>query len=281
MKKVVIYGAGIIGKDCFFEIEDAEVIAYIDNDKTKWGKSLNGIPIVGGIESVSLLVYDEIIIASALSYNDIKKQLISIGIKSEIIRKCNSAIIATGARQTFVKNISEMLKQVNKNMEYAVAEGGVFEGEFSKVINQYFPDKKLYLFDTFTGFSDRDIEKEVAFSNSQVGQYAYDNIEEIVHKMPHKQNVIIKKGFFPETVQGLEEEMFGFVNLDFDLYQPMYEGLKFFYSRLIDNGVILLHDYFSPTFSGVRQAVVDYEKFLGMELKKLPIGDGFSIAVLK
>ena len=43
------------------------------------------------------------------------------------------------------------------------AEAGVFEGDFAKWINQYFPDRKLYLFDTFEGFDMRDIEKEKPF----------------------------------------------------------------------------------------------------------------------
>jgi len=38
-------------------------------------------------------------------------------------------------------------------LEGSVAEVGVFRGDFAKRLNLLFPDKKLYLFDTFEGFS--------------------------------------------------------------------------------------------------------------------------------
>ena len=60
-----------------------------------------------------------------------------------------------------------------KNLDGSVAELGVYKGKFAKFINQYFPERSLYLFDTFEGFDDRDIatEKENKHSlkkNSQV-----------------------------------------------------------------------------------------------------------------
>ena len=36
----------------------------------------------------------------------------------------------------------------------SVAEVGVYKGDFAKYINYFFPDRKLYLFDTFEGFPD-------------------------------------------------------------------------------------------------------------------------------
>src|SRR6476659_3538818 len=41
-----------------------------------------------------------------------------------------------------------------------VAELGVYKGKFARYINEYFPGRKLYLFDTFEGFDERDIAKE-------------------------------------------------------------------------------------------------------------------------
>jgi O-methyltransferase len=34
-----------------------------------------------------------------------------------------------------------------------VAELGVYRGDFASIINALFPDRKLYLFDTFRGFA--------------------------------------------------------------------------------------------------------------------------------
>src|SRR5580700_1001732 len=38
-----------------------------------------------------------------------------------------------------------------------VAELGVYKGKFARYINQFFPDRSLYLLDTFEGFDNRDI----------------------------------------------------------------------------------------------------------------------------
>ena len=46
--------------------------------------------------------------------------------------------------------IAEEIKQ--QNVQGSVAELGVYQGEFSKYINQVFSQRKLFLFDTFKGF---------------------------------------------------------------------------------------------------------------------------------
>lgn len=43
-----------------------------------------------------------------------------------------------------------------KKVKGNVAELGVYKGKFARYINQYFPDRTLYLFDTFLGFDERD-----------------------------------------------------------------------------------------------------------------------------
>lgn len=61
-----------------------------------------------------------------------------------------------------------------------------------------------------------------------------------------------KKRFFPESAEGIQDS-FCFVNLDMDLYQPMLNGLRFFYDKMEKNGVILLHDYFHEGLQGVKK----------------------------
>jgi len=69
------------------------------------------------------------------------------------------------------------------------------------------------------------------------------------------------KGFFPETAQGLENEEYIFVNLDADLYEPIYEGLKYFYPRLKKGGYIFVHDCnCALSYSGVKKAVNQFSK---------------------
>lgn len=72
-----------------------------------------------------------------------------------------------------------------------------------------------------------------------------------------------------------------FVSLDFDLYNPTLEGLRFFYPRMLKHGVILVDDYFLPGYLGIPNAINDFEKEIGEQLVKLPIGDHCGIAIVK
>lgn len=59
-----------------------------------------------------------------------------------------------------------------KNLDGAVAELGVYRGDFAQYINFKFKDRKLYLFDTFQGFNENEsrtqIEMGYATSNLQI-----------------------------------------------------------------------------------------------------------------
>ncbi|MCI9122396.1 MAG: hypothetical protein HFG00_12935, partial [Oscillibacter sp.] len=90
----------------------------------------------------------------------------------------------------------------------------------------------------------------------------------------------IHKGYFPESAAGLNEK-FCFVNLDLDLYDPTYQGLWFFQDKMTDSGVILVHDYYSlydaGEYKGVRAAVDRFFSEYTGDIRKYPIGDGYSV----
>lgn len=96
--------------------------------------------------------------------------------------------------------------------------------------------------------------------------------------MQYPQQCEIRKGYFPETAEGITDK-FCFVNLDMDLYRPTLEGLKFFWDRMIEGGIILIHDFVTDGYKGVNQAV---EEFIS-EYNVVPfsIGDSVSIAIQK
>ena len=143
-------------------------------------------------------------------------------------------------------------------IEGSAAELGVYQGDFAKLINHYFPDRKLYLFDTFEGFDEKDAEADRAGQYSGADFDFSETSEELVlGKMEHKENCIIRKGWFPATAEGIDDR-FCFVSLDADLYQPILAGLEFFYPRLVRWGVIMVHDFNNEGYSGVRQAVREF-----------------------
>jgi O-methyltransferase len=94
-----------------------------------------------------------------------------------------------------------------------VAELGVYRGDFARCINEAFPDRSLYLFDTFEGFDKQDLEKDARSSFSKNAEKVFSNtsVDIVLKKMKHKNNCIVKKGWFPETTTDVEET-FAFVS---------------------------------------------------------------------
>ena len=138
------------------------------------------------------------------------------------------------------------------------AELGVYQGDFARLINHYFPDRKLYLFDTFEGFDARDSEAERAGNFSSGTQDFSQTSEKLVlSRMEHPENCIVRKGWFPDTAQGVDDK-FCFVSIDADLYKPILAGLEFFYPRLNHGGVIMIHDFNNPDYPGSREAVKEF-----------------------
>jgi O-methyltransferase len=147
-----------------------------------------------------------------------------------------------------------------KGIQGNVAELGVYKGDFAQYINKFFSDRKLYLFDTFEGFDEKDIETEKKRHYSEAKshqEFSDTNIDLVLSKMKYRENIIIKKGFFPESAVGLEDK-FVFVSIDADLFDPIYQGLVFFYDKLCKGGAIFVHDYNNIGYPGAKAAV---EKF--------------------
>ena len=140
--------------------------------------------------------------------------------------------------------------------------------------------KELYLFDTFSGFPESDIEmeKKKLLSEVKTSYYSETSVEQGLDRMPYPQNVRIYKGYFPDTAIGIKEK-FCFVRIDVDLYSPTVAALEFFHSLMVHGGCIVVHDYFGESYKGIRRAVAEYlENHL--ELSKIPIGDMLSIAIV-
>jgi len=160
------------------------------------------------------------------------------------------------------------------------AELGVYKGKFARYINQYFPDKTLYLFDTFEGFDKRDIKSETQKKFSTGEQdFSDTSVSSVLKLMPFPEKCILIKGFFPESAKAIDDS-FVFVSLDADLYEPIYYGLQFFFPKLVHGGYIFIHDFNNENYKGARKAV---EQFCNeQKINYIPIPDfGGSAIILK
>ena len=165
-----------------------------------------------------------------------------------------------------------------KEVPGSVAEVGVYKGGFAKYLNQIFPDRTLYLFDTFEGFDAQDVTIEKTLNYSSGSQdFSDTNAEIVLARMAHREKCIIKKGWFPESLNGLED-IFCFVSLDADLYKPIYESLEYFYPRLSKGGYIFIHDYNNKAYEGAGAAVRAYCSKTGIAYT--PVSDTWGSAII-
>lgn len=278
MQNAIIFGAGGTGRKVLEAVNNKYSIkAFLDNDKTKWGEIIQGIE-VHNPEDIRNMEYDVVLLGTLMGYEELRLQLDALGVDQRCIIG-GYVDFSVQARIVFLKRYAE--EAYRKNISGCVAEAGVFRGEFSKEINYYFPDRRCYLFDTFDGFAENDIKLEKKESLIVANYMKGLNEKEVYEKMPHKELVTIKKGYFPETTVDVDEQLFCFVNLDMDLYAPTLAGLRYFYPRMAKGGVILIHDFFSDAYPNLKDAIYDYEKENNIFLAKMPIGDDISIAIIK
>ena len=156
----------------------------------------------------------------------------------------------------------------------AAAELGVYRGFFARCINLLLPERKLYLFDSFAGFGE-----SAGASESFQAAHANTTVQKVLDILPHPERVTVKPGFFPASLDGLEER-FCLVSLDVDFYETTLEGLRYFWPRLENGGYLLLHDWGNPKLPGVSEALQQYEKETGASIPAVPLCDVSGTLVL-
>jgi O-methyltransferase len=149
---------------------------------------------------------------------------------------------------------------VERKVPGDLAELGVYRGFSARLIHHYLPERKLYLFDTFTGFDERDVKAEKMTTGRQEKPQSFSQtgIERALKNIaPQNKNVQVFPGYFPQSAPGfLSETRFAFVHLDADLYEPMLAGLNYFYEKVNPGGFILAHDFNS--WPGSRKAAREF-----------------------
>ena len=158
-----------------------------------------------------------------------------------------------------------------RHVEGDFAELGVYQGATARLIHQYAPERRLHLFDTFSGFDEREIG-----SPSHRGLFSDTSVDVVMKKIaPRSDNIAIHAGSFPETAASAPDS-FAFVHIDADLSEPTSAGLEFFYPRMSPGGVLVVHDY--NAWLGARTAV---DKFCAARcLVLVPMPDRCGSAVI-
>lgn len=277
--KIILFGCGQGGQMVPRWIPPShEILAYSDNNSGLWGQSLNGIPVISP-EMIPVLSPDLvwITILNREAADSIRNQLQKLGYKGEI-QELKPLRRLVDLRLSHLRLLSEEIRQ--RNLPGAIAELGVYRGETAAELNRLFPERPLYLFDTFDGFCQSDLEIEKKETDSHCGffrDFKDTSAEQVKERLPHPEQAIFCVGHFPETLPADLPDL-ALVSLDPDLYEPVWQGLCAFWPRLVPGGIILIHDYNSTQFPGVGKAV---RRFCALHnLMVLPLSDLHGSAVL-
>ena len=157
---------------------------------------------------------------------------------------------------SFVLNCNQVL---DEGVEGDLAEVGVYRGNTSSILAYYasITGRKLYMFDTFSGFDKKDLvdldaDKSVMFKDTSI-----DIVKSVIGEYFDYCEVV--KGYFPDSVTSLHEgKKYSLVSLDSDVYESTKAGLEFFYPRLSIGGVLFLHDYSTRYWIGCKKAIDDF-----------------------
>jgi O-methyltransferase len=157
----------------------------------------------------------------------------------------------------------------------ALAELGVWRGVTSAFLHALATERTLYLFDTFAGFPEVDLP-----AGADDRRFRDTSEEAVRARVGRSDKVVLRPGYVPDTLAGLEHEQFAFVLLDLDLYDPTLASLDFFYPRIPPGGYLVMHDYNNPESDWACKRALD--SFLGDKPESVvEVGDMWGTALIR
>ena len=212
----------------------------------------------------------------------LRKYFLSVEIKypSEFLN--NWFIIKKFSSQDKERNFTvyQMIKvhnEIFKNKKTNIIEFGVDRGGTLTTISKFVKnDTEIFALDSF-GFYADDIKTNVTKQDQHyLGKYRpftkktrfkefnYLSLEKELNEdlIKKKSKLNIIKCHFPDKIEEnyfniINAKKYSFVHIDFDLYKPTLEVIKFIIPRLEANAIILLDDYNFINQEGVKWAVKD------------------------
>jgi Macrocin-O-methyltransferase (TylF) len=171
-----------------------------------------------------------------------------------------------GDASRFMALMLNLRQLQNERIEGDFAELGVWKGNSAAILARFAAEsgKKLFLFDTFSGFDSRDL---VGIDEAAKFQFKNTSISYVQETVGHNEITTYVQGFFPESITPeVAECKFSLAHIDCDLYEPMKAALEFFYPRMSKGGMLILHDYSSGIWPGVTRAIDEFTNATGEHL---------------
>jgi hypothetical protein len=153
------------------------------------------------------------------------------------------------------------VKHVLSRCPGSLAELGVYQGQSSALLSFYAErfSRKIYLADTFGGFPEQQFELEEDKSEGKKVAFKDVSVQAVQRLVGNYEGNRWVVGTFPDSItEEMRRDTYAFVSIDCDIYQPIAEGLKFFWPRMIRGGMIFVHDYSSGHWPGATRAVDEF-----------------------
>jgi hypothetical protein len=168
---------------------------------------------------------------------------------------------------SFVLNIKHTLPRCPGSL----AEVGVYKGHSAAVLSCFAEKagRKVYLADTFDGFAESQFEAD--FSDGKKSAFKDTSLamaQDVVGAYAGNRWIV---GLFPASATAeMRADSYSFVSLDCDIYEPIYDALRFFWPRMTPGGMIFVHDYSSGHWPGATRAVDQFCAESGVRGMLLP-----------
>lgn len=149
---------------------------------------------------------------------------------------------------------------------------GCYKGDTSLMLAEVVKnsDKRLWIYDSFEGLPEKS-----NFDNSPLGE-DFKKGELSISKREVKERFlraglkvpVIKKGWFKDFTDEDLPEQIAFCFLDGDFYESIKDGLKLVEEKMVDGGILIVHDYENLALPGVKKAVDEWAGTRGLQVLK-------------
>ena len=145
-------------------------------------------------------------------------------------------------------------------------EMGCYKGDTSLLLAEVLRNsgisKRLWIYDSFEGLPEKSASDESVLGVDFRGGELYVTKREVKERFLRAglPVPVIKKGWFSDLTGEDMPEKIAFAFLDGDFYESIRDSLKLVVPRMVDGGVLVVHDYTNLALPGVKKAVDEWKK---------------------
>ena len=192
--------------------------------------------------------------------------------------------MAEVVQQVSDKETTILMELAESCLQYEgdLVELGCYRGDTSllleRLLERRAPQKRLFIYDSFEGLPVKSAEDaSVAGDAFQAGELNVSK-REVVERFKKAGLKIprVKKGWFKDLAPTDLPEQICFGFLDGDLYASIKVSLKLAAPKLVNDGVLVVHDYNNSELPGVTQAVEEFLQSGGWQMTQRE-----SLAIIK